>query len=507
MFKLFIFSLSIFLLFPSLTRASQCPSSNVITDPPQFQWTHHPVSASNLQAYYSGTLEMGESTFSINGETLTTRAYRQEGSAFSIPGPTINMVPGNKYVLRFKNTLPYQPLSPLHNDFKDPNVTNIHTHGLHISGETPSDDVTRFFEGGFGGDFVYNIPSDHMGGTFWYHAHHHGSTFLQVSSGAFGQIIIDDQFDQIPQNVSDMQEKQLTLAYLDPSVSGTGDDTLISGTLNPGWTVNGKVSGNVCLPVNTWQHWRVLLADADAKAKSLSIGNQCEVALLSRDGVWRTLSPKVILDNTLNLSGASRADIAVRCNADSAISVDNTIVANVFVDGVSNTTVHPFAVDGNSTWSAKRPAYLRDLRNENPTGFQRVSMGARSINGEKFDADIPTFDSIADGVQEWNVKGAANHPFHLHVYHFQAQENCGDYEAGEYYDVMANSCLVRFDLNPATSTVYAGRTIFHCHILAHEDQGAMGWMNVIGGEAAPLFPADTSVVKPYQDYYSIASPQ
>ncbi len=72
-----------------------------------------------------------------------------------------------------------------HNVFKDPNVTNVHTHGVHISGETPADDVTRFFEGGFGGDYVYEIPADHMGGTFWYHAHHHGSTFLQVSSGAF----------------------------------------------------------------------------------------------------------------------------------------------------------------------------------------------------------------------------------------------------------------------------------------------------------------------------------
>ena len=202
---------------------------------------------------------MGSVTLVINGETLTTRAYRQAGTDYSIPGPTMGMVPGNKYVLRFKNTLPYQPLSSEHNVLKDPNVTNVHTHGLHISGETPSDDVTRFFEGGFGGDFVYDIPADHMGGTYWYHAHHHGSTFLQVSSGAFGQILIDDSFDGIPQNVAEMQEKLLTIAYLDPSVAGTGGDTLISGTLNPGWNVNGKVSGNICLPPNTWQHWRMLI--------------------------------------------------------------------------------------------------------------------------------------------------------------------------------------------------------------------------------------------------------
>lgn len=32
-------------------------------------------------------------------------------------------------------------------------------------------------------------------------------------------------------------------------------------------------------------------------------------------------------------------------------------------------------------------------------------------------------------------------------------------------------CNIRFDLSLATSTPYAGRTIMHCHILEHEDQG------------------------------------
>jgi FtsP/CotA-like multicopper oxidase with cupredoxin domain len=489
------------LFTPLLASASQCPSSNVVNDPPLFQWTYHPASADNLNAYYSGTLEMGSATLDINGETLTTRAYRQAGSTYSIPGPTMVMEPGNKYVLRFKNTLPYQPPSSEHNVLKDPNVTNVHTHGLHISGETPSDDVTRFFEGGFGGDFVYDIPADHMGGTYWYHAHHHGSTFLQVSSGAFGQILIDDSSDGIPQNVANMQEKLLTIAYLDPSVAGTGGDTLISGTLNPGWNVNGKVSGNICLPPNTWQHWRMLIADSDAKAKDVLIGSQCEVALMARDGVWRTVVPKAITDNTLSLTGASRADIAVRCSGDSTISVGNTVVANIFVDGTPDASGHPYAENGVSQWASNRPAYLRDLRDEPVSNFERVSMGARSINGAKFDVDVPTFTTIADGVQEWNVKGATNHPFHLHVYHFQAQDDCGDYEAGEYYDTMAAACNVRFDLNPQTSTVYEGMTILHCHILDHEDQGAMGWMDVIGGDPAPFFPYDNT--KNYMDYYSL----
>lgn len=58
-----------------------CPATNVITDPPQFQWTYHAASATNPTPYYSGTLEMGEATFQIGSNTLTTRAYRQAGTA------------------------------------------------------------------------------------------------------------------------------------------------------------------------------------------------------------------------------------------------------------------------------------------------------------------------------------------------------------------------------------------------------------------------------------------
>jgi hypothetical protein len=75
------------------------------------------------------------------------------------------------------------------------------------------------------------------------------------------------------------------------------------------------------------------------------------------------------------------------------------------------------------------------------------------------------------------------------------QQNCGDFEAGEYYDVVSGNCSIRFDLSPA-SAPYDGRTIMHCHILEHEDQGAMGWADVdLGfGKPAPAFPAGYSYV-------------
>jgi FtsP/CotA-like multicopper oxidase with cupredoxin domain len=116
--------------------------------------------------------------------------------------------------------------------------------------------------------------------------------------------------------------------------------------------------------------------------------------------------------------------------------------------------------------------------------------------GSKFDHDVPNLTHVADGIQQWSLNGATNHPFHLHVYHVQVQSNCGPYEAGEYYDTVAGNCDLRFDMS--STEAYEGRTIFHCHILEHEDQGAMGWMDVIGGRVPPTYP-DTQ----YSAYYAL----
>jgi hypothetical protein len=220
---------------------------------------------------------------------------------------------------------------------------------------------------------------------------------------------------------------------------------------------------------------------------------------MARDGVWRTDAPLNLSPaNSIVLTGASRADLAIRCNGASEVTIDNEVVATIGIEGSSDPLPHPYAADGVSTWSLVRPTYLRDLRTETPDNFETVSMGARTINGSKFDHDTPTFVLPATDLQEWTVKGARQHPFHLHVYHMQMQTDCAEYEAGEYYDTIATNCDVRFDLNSATAAVYEGRTIMHCHILAHEDQGAMGWADVVGGTPPPTFPQDGSG---YQAYY------
>jgi FtsP/CotA-like multicopper oxidase with cupredoxin domain len=496
----FILTVALFGLATGAQAQTCTGSSDTIADPVEFQWTW------NTGGYWTGTLELGKADFCIGGETLTTRAYGQyvEGATtrFTIPGPTVRMTPGEKYLLTFRNSLPYEGEPTAHNEFGDPNVSNMHTHGFHISGMTPSDDVTRIVNGGECGDYYYEVPADHMGGTLWYHAHHHGSTYLQVAGGAFGMLIIDDSSDGVPAEVDAMQERPLSFAYLDPAAKGTGGDILMDGTLSATWTANGVVGGSFDMPGDEWEHWRVLIADRDSKLRTLSVGPACEVEMLARDGVWRTTAPLNLPTNEITITGASRVDLAVRCNPNttSTVTVNGNLVANAVAGASAPTVASPYdpnSADG--TWSAIRPAYLRDLRGEPVAASETISMGARTINGSKFDGAVPNQIIDAPGVQEWLIKGATNHPFHLHVYHMQMNGACGDFEDGEYYDTIAASgCLVRFDTSPATA--FAGRTIYHCHILSHEDQGAMGWadVQVEGAKAAPWGPVDPEKDVRYQ---------
>ncbi|MEM1180989.1 MAG: multicopper oxidase domain-containing protein [Acidobacteriota bacterium] len=70
-------------------------------------------------------------------------------------------------------------------------ITNLHTHGLHVSPAGRSDNVMLRIEKGRQFEYRYRLPDDHAPGTHWYHAHVHGSTALQVQGGMSGALIVD----------------------------------------------------------------------------------------------------------------------------------------------------------------------------------------------------------------------------------------------------------------------------------------------------------------------------
>lgn len=114
-------------------------------------------------------------------------------------GPLIAVSPGDTLRVNLMNDLPTDDPSCL----KNPppglglppgvgcfNTINLHTHGLHVSPTGNSDNVLLNIAPQTKFEYEINIPEDHPAGTFWYHAHRHGSTAVQVTSGAAGILVV-----------------------------------------------------------------------------------------------------------------------------------------------------------------------------------------------------------------------------------------------------------------------------------------------------------------------------
>ena len=83
------------------------------------------------------------------------------------------------------------------------NTMNLHTHGLHVSPAGNSDNVLLNIAPQSAFPYEINIPWDHPAGTFWYHAHRHGSTAVDVSSGATGALVVKGSRPYSPPTAAD----------------------------------------------------------------------------------------------------------------------------------------------------------------------------------------------------------------------------------------------------------------------------------------------------------------
>ncbi len=98
------------------------------------------------------------------------------------------------------------------------------------------------------------------------------------------------------------------------------------------------------------------------------------------------------------------------------------------------------------------------------------------INGEPYKSDRLHTRVQLDTVEDWEITntGVMDHPFHIHVNSFQVISRNGQPES---LPAWRDTVLV-----PRGETVriripfrnFAGKTVYHCHILDHEDLGMMG---------------------------------
>lgn len=214
----------------------------------------------------------------IAGCPLTLRTY--DGK---LMGPTFRAKPGNHLLITLKNDITPAPGEKIDPGVCNPDgtrgmngmpgmtmaanpavydITNLHTHGLHVSPKDNHDNVFIELCPGQSKDYEIDIPKDHPAGTFWYHAHVHGSTALQVSSGLEGAIVIEGGADAIPA-IAKAEQKIFLLQQVGYDAKGRIDDEKNFGP--GGWakskryiTVNGQIAPKFTMRPGEVQRFRFI---------------------------------------------------------------------------------------------------------------------------------------------------------------------------------------------------------------------------------------------------------
>jgi FtsP/CotA-like multicopper oxidase with cupredoxin domain len=192
-------------------------------------------------------------------------------------GATIRAKPGDTLYIRLINRLPRDALTD-HPQDPPPhghehafsfNITNLHTHGLHVSPAGNSDNVFLAVHPSEIQDYEIHIPGDHPSGTFWYHAHYHGSTGVQVASGMAGALIIEGGsdanggLDSVPEiKAAEAREKIFVLQQINFDENGKIEDfkQATPDNFERSITVNGLFVPTIRMRPGEVQRWRFIHA-------------------------------------------------------------------------------------------------------------------------------------------------------------------------------------------------------------------------------------------------------
>jgi FtsP/CotA-like multicopper oxidase with cupredoxin domain len=414
-------------------------------------------------------LSSAEAAVRIGGRDATVLAYNG-----SLPGPTLALRPGDRLEVALENGLDA--------------MTNLHVHGMHVSPTGNGDNVLLAIESGDTFDYAYDLPADHPPGIYWYHPHHHQTTADQVAAGLYGAIIVED-----PEPIAVTRERVLVISDLSLDSAGrvapaSARDRML-GREGELVLVNGQLAPTLSARPGERERWRVVNA-CSSRYLSLRLDGQ-SLQLLGMDS-GRSAEPKPV--DEVRLAPGNRADLLVDAESGSSVLRTNPVDRGSMPGMMGSPTatgadLAVFEVAGDpvdAPLPVPRQSTPRDLRDEEVTGRREITlamgmgggMGGMSftIDGRVFDPDRVDTRVALGAVEEWTLVNSSpmDHPFHLHVWPMQVVE---------YPGASIDQPIWRDVVNlPARSRVkvripfedFTGTSVYHCHILDHEDLGMMG---------------------------------
>ena len=494
---------------------------------------HQPPRIESQNGVLDTDLNIAYANVIVNGQKMNLRTYNG-----TFPGPTLVAKPGEVLRIRERNNLPPEPPGPaepsgaeIHN-VNHPhgfNVVNLHTHGLNVSPEDTEDNVLLEIHPGETFAHDIHLPADHPTGTFWYHPHKHGATACQVGSGMAGMLLLTDPKNDIRSVPEVGAAKEVTLVlqelYIKNRPDGVGEvpgaptdveEYYYSNVIRNELTVNGVacnergMNGSVVVPEihmrpGEVQHWRIAHAGVSQNWPFAIDGHTSYI--IAYDGL--TLEKPEAVAEFLFVSG-QRRDILVQASTtpgtyavkrkaykqgEQVNKWPEITLFNLVVDGEPvkmglptklNPAVErlPYVDEKEIVYKRVVPFSFHDDTAKNEFIFK--------INNQVFKPGRIDYNMILGTAEEWTITNdkSSDHPFHIHVNWFQVlkvtdgQGKVTTYNPPIWMDTVnipaqdrvQGSAVVRMRLQN-----FQGTSVFHCHLLTHEDEGMMAMIEIMDG--------------------------
>jgi spore coat protein A len=433
----------------------------------------------------------------------------------SVPGPVFETRSGEGLLVDWPNELPREHFLPIdHNlmgaEAHQPAVrTVVHLHGAKTAPESDGYPDDWYVSGK---SRLYHYPNQQEPALLWYHDHAMGINRLNIYAGMVGLFIIRDKFEdglnlpngkyEIPLVIFD---RLLTAdGQLYYPVSNQPEAPWVPEVFGNAVLVNGKLFPY--LDVEPRKYRFRLLNGSNGRFYTLLLGNGQTFFQIGSD---QGLLPAPVESKSVFLAPGERSDFIVDFAEHRG---EQIVLRNEGFNVLQFRVARAASNDTSSLPKALRPV---------PRMPASTAIRTRNLALEEFDSildepithllngarwhDPITENPLLDSTEIWSFINVTDdsHPIHLHLVRFQILDrrpfDVTEYLIKKQIRYVAEAVppdpveagwkdTVRATPGAVTRIIvrfegYAGRYVWHCHILEHEDNEMMRPYEVIAGKS------------------------
>jgi len=423
----------------------------------------------------------------------------------SVPGVMFDVRAGEGLLIEWGNELPAKHFLPIDHSLHGAERgvpegrTVVHLHGAKALPESDGYPEDWYVPGQ---SRRYHYPNDQPAALLWYHDHAMGINRLNMYAGLFGLYVIRDAREQALGLPSGKYEIPLVLFDRDARADGQLSYPVSADPERP-WVpevfgelhlVNGKIAP--FLEVEPRRYRLRILNAANGRFYRLSVPDGVEVLQIGTD--QGLLSEPIAVKHVL-LAPAERADLVIDFASHRGARIELASDAFALMQfRVGERPVPDASAMPRSLVAVERLAESAAVKTRRLTLDESLNLVSESTGMllNKTPWHMPITEKPVLGTTEiWEIVNLTDdtHPIHLHLVRFQILDR-RRFDAFQYMtqntlryvgpvmvpdaNEMGWKDTVRVNAKTVTRIIvpflgYAGRYVWHCHILEHEDNEMM----------------------------------